>query len=46
MVIGKLQLGQDVLSVVAWPVSSLMKGPSRRDGGGGFLYRDRDATRH
>jgi hypothetical protein len=46
MVIGKLQLGQDVLSAVAWPVSSLMKGSGRRDGGGGFLCRDGDATKH
>jgi hypothetical protein len=45
MVIGKLQLGQDMLSVVDWPVSSLMKGPGRKDGGGGFLYRDGDATK-
>jgi hypothetical protein len=46
MVIGKLQFGQDVLSVVAWPVSNLMKGPGRRDRGGRFLCWGGDATKH
>jgi hypothetical protein len=48
MVIGKPQLGQDVLSLAAWPVLSAIKNPgrSRLDAGWGLLYRDGDTTRH
>ena len=47
MVIGKPQLGQDVLSL-AWPVLIATKNAdrSRLDGGWGLLCRDGDATKH
>jgi hypothetical protein len=47
MVIGRPQLGQDVLSL-AWPVLIATKNAdrSRLDGGWGLLYRGGDATRH
>jgi hypothetical protein len=47
MVIGKSQLGQDVLSL-AWPVLIAMKNSrqSGLDGGWSLLYRDGDATKH
>ena len=45
MVIGKPQLGQDVLSVAAWPVSSVMNNPSRSRGAGlHFSRRRRQST--
>jgi hypothetical protein len=46
IVIGKLQLQEDVLSVVPWPVSTPMNGSDRRDGGWGFHCLDGGATKH
>jgi hypothetical protein len=50
MVIGKPQLGQDVLSVAAWPVSSVMNSPWRSRGPGLYFSRRRrqsaDARSH
>jgi hypothetical protein len=45
MGIGKMQLGQDVLSVAAWPGSSVMNSPSRSGGLGlHFSRRRRQGT--
>ena len=53
MVIGKPQLGQDALSLAAWPVSSVMKSPAGVGGtgvGASFVWtatrQSTDATSH